>query len=303
MIIKIILKLTKLIYLIPLLVRSELSLIYAKKRNMVGLTFAYFGRQLGYNLLKKFSRLGISYVLTPVNIVRYFEFPFVWSCLPKPIYNCLDIGSPRLFSQRYPEAHILMINPDLNDISQTTEIISNIHLKNITAKCAGVDSLSFTQAKFDCIWSISVIEHIADTYDDKFAIRSMYDSLNDGGVLIITVPVDRVFWNEYREYDYFGMQRQRIRGKYFFQRWYDKSAIWERLVASIGQEPRIVRWFGETVPGSFINHQDRWMRHGYNCTVDDPIEIMDHYRDFPTWEEMPGMGVCGLMFEKNNSNN
>ena len=295
-------KLNKLVSLIPQIVRSKLSLRYANKRNMTGVTFGYFGRQLGYNLLRKFSRLGISYVLTPVNIVRYFEFPFVWSCLPKPMHHCLDIGSPRLFSlyvaQKYPEARILMINPDANDMSQTTEIISKIHLGNITAECAGVDTLLFRQEKFDCIWSISVIEHIAETHDDKFAIRSMYDSLNAGGVLIITVPVDRVFWNEYREYDYYGMQSQTISGKYFFQRWYDKNAIWERLVDTIGLEPRMVRWFGETEPGSFVNHQERWMRQGHNCTVDDPQEITDHYRDFPSWEEMPGKGVCGLMFEK-----
>ena len=60
----------------------------------------------------------------------------------------------------------------------------------------------------------------------------------------------------------------------------------------------MVRWFGETEPGSFVNHQERWMRQGHNCTVDDPQEITDHYRDFPSWEEMPGKGVCGLMFEK-----
>lgn len=299
---KIISKLTKLVYLIPQIVRSKLALRYAKKQHMAGWTFGYFGRQLGYNLLKKFSRLGISYVLTPVNIVRYFEFPFAWSCLPKAMHHCLDIGSPRLFSlyvaQKYPEARILMINPDLNDISQTAEIICQIHLENIKTECAEVDKLSLKDEKFDCIWSISVIEHIADKYDDKFAIRAMYDSLNEGGVLIITVPVDRVFWNEYREFDYYGMHDQTTRGKYFFQRWYDKNAIWERLVAAIGQEPRVVRWFGETEPGSFVNHQERWMRQGHNCTVDDPKEITDHYRDFPSWEEMPGMGVCGLMFEK-----
>jgi hypothetical protein len=126
----------------------------------------------------------------------------------------------------------------------------------------------------------------------------MYDSLSDGGRLIITVPVDRAFWTEYRDHDYYGTQDQKIKGKFFFQNIYDKNAIWERLVAPIGREPEGVRWFGETLPGRFAEYQQRWMRDGYNCTVNDPREITDYYREFSSWEEMPGIGVCGLMFKK-----
>jgi hypothetical protein len=126
----------------------------------------------------------------------------------------------------------------------------------------------------------------------------MYNALSEGGRLIITIPVDRTFWKEYRDHDNYGTQGQKIKGKYFFQNFYDKNAVWERLVAPIGREPAVVRWFGETVPGRFAEYHQRWMRYGHNCTVNDPREITDYYREFSSWEEMPGIGVCGLMFEK-----
>ena len=69
-------------------------------------------------------------------------------------------------------------------------------------------------------------------------------------------------------------------------------------VAPTGQEPVLVRWFGETVKGRFAEYERRWMREGYNCVVDDPREIADFYREFSTWKDMPGKGVCGLTMIK-----
>jgi len=48
-------------------------------------------------------------------------------------------------------------------------------------------------------------------------------------------------------------------------------------------------------------NEKRWMRDGLAGTVEDAREIVDHYREFRNWEEMPGMGVCGLMIEKTSS--
>lgn len=88
------------------------------------------------------------------------------------------------------------------------------------------------------------------------------------------------------------------RDQYFFQHFYDKAAIWQRLLKPIGREPSVIRWFGEISPGRFKQYVQRWMREGYACTVEDPREIADNFQEYETWEEMPGMGVCGLMIEK-----
>jgi hypothetical protein len=127
----------------------------------------------------------------------------------------------------------------------------------------------------------------------------MYDALKEGGTLILTVPVDRRFWSEYRDKDYYGTQgRSAERGKYFFQHFYDKAAIQERLLFSIEQQPKIMRWFGETSPGRFHEYIQSWIREGYDCIVEDPREIVGNYREFASWEEMPGVGVCGLAIKK-----
>ena len=115
----------------------------------------------------------------------------------------------------------------------------------------------------------------------------------------MTVPVDRHFWDEYRDVDQYGSQGKPLsNGKYFFQHFYDKTAIWDRLLSPIGQEPSIIRWFGETSQGRFHNYIQCWMREGYDYIVGDPREIVNNYQEFSSWEEMPGVGVCGLAIDK-----
>jgi len=194
-----------------------------------------------------------------------------------------------------------MINPDVKDISETGAIISKLGINSIRVACRGVHVLSHQTETYDCIWSISVIEHICGGYDDRYAVKLMYDSLNSNGRLILTVPVGREFRNEWRDSNCYGTHGSQSGGKYFFQRFYDKAAIWGRLLSPIGKEPTVVRWFGETSAGRFSEYEQRWMREGYKCTVEDPREIADNYQEFATWEEMPGMGVCGLMVEKTRS--
>jgi hypothetical protein len=245
---------------------------------------------------------GLNYLLNPVSIVRYFEFPFVLSCLPARYDTCLDVSSPRLFSlyvaSRNPAVCVTILNPDGEDLATTQAVVLRLGLSNVVTRCGGVSPLAGDQRCYDCIWSISVIEHIAGGHDDGSAVRLLYERLNPGGRLILTVPVDRAFTIEYRDQDNYGTQPREADGRYFFARHYDRRAIWERLLMPLGREPSIVRWFGETAPGIFTNYTRRWMTQGLHCVVEDPREIVDHYREFGRWEDMPGAGVCGLMIEK-----
>jgi hypothetical protein len=115
--------------------------------------------------------------------------------------------------------------------------------------------------------------------------------------LIITVPVDRQYWIEYRDQDYYGTQREE-QGRYFFQRFYDFQAIQERLLAPIGQQSTQIRWFGEIEEGHFHEYIQRWLKDGIDSIVDDPREMVDHYQEFERWQDMPGAGVCGIVVDK-----
>lgn len=291
--------------LLRLYALSRAASRYAAARGAPGLEFYHYGSQLGRRLLGKGSRAGIRYMLAPVSIVRYFEFPFALSCLPECPGHFLDVSSPKLFSLYVAEKgltrSILMINPDPGDASETAAMTSRLRINNVRVQRHGVDMLANQRDTYDCIWSISVIEHIAGEYDDSYAIKLMYDSLKDGGRLILTVPVDREFLVEYRDQDYYGTQPSQTGGENFFQRVYDKAAIWKRLLSPIEKEPSVVRWFGETTPGRYREYEKRWVSEGLSHTIEDPREIADYYQEFSSWEEMPGMGVCGLMIQKEKS--
>ncbi len=293
----------KILSLLTLYRRAINASIYASGRGLSGIEFNHFGRNIGWHLVRKVRRDGIDYLLNPVSSVRYFEFPFTLSCLPKNLGNCLDVSSPRLFSLYAAKnglaKNILMINPDHDDITRTSRIASNLGINNISIRQCSVHDIIKLGKTFDCIWTISVIEHISGEYDDQDAIKILYSALNPGGRLILTIPVDRVFWNEYRSHDYYGLQKQESgQGNYFFQRFYDKQAIQDRLLSPIGKQPTKISWFGEITPGRFQSYIARWIREGYHCVVEDPREIVDNYRYYSCWEEMPGMGICGLMVQK-----
>lgn len=290
------------LYFLKLYFRALASTGYARRRGLSGIEFARFGRRLGFRMLLRRARPSISYLMAPVSSTRYFEFPFAYECLPDDPRKCLDVSSPSLFSfyvaRAKPSAEIRMINPDRTDCGHTQSVLSRLGPQNLHLEALDLRSALSDGKTYDCIWSLSVVEHIAGEYDDRYAVRAIYEALEPGGRMILTVPVDRLFWDEHRERDAYGTQESQADGHYFFQRYYTEAAIRERLLAPIGREPTRVRWFGETVQGRFAEYERRWMREGYDCVVDDPREFVDFYREYSTWKEMPGKGVCGLMIEK-----
>ena len=126
----------------------------------------------------------------------------------------------------------------------------------------------------------------------------MYDHLRPGGRLIVTVPVDRRYRVERRERAEYGFGQPDETGQVFFQHVYDEDALEAHLLSALPIRPARIGWFGELTPGRFAAYERRWQHDGLNCTVDDPREFSDHYREFDSWQAMPGFGVCGLMWEK-----
>jgi SAM-dependent methyltransferase len=274
---------------------------YALARNLPGLVFDQFGRKAGKKLFPRSPRAAIIYLINPMSATRYFEFEFAFNFLPKTPQRCLDVSSPRLFSlyvaARQPETHVSVINPDLADLSVTSQLASAFDLSNISVESCAIDRVS-CDGGFDCIWSLSVIEHIAGAYDDRAAIGMMYNLLVPGGRLILTFPVDREYRLEYRDHDDYGTQPIAEGGKVFFQRNYDAHAIEERLISVVKQSPSVMRWFGEDRPRSWARHEERCNRLGLRGSVLDPKEIADNWREWESWEVMPGWGVCGMVIDK-----
>lgn len=266
--------------------------------------FAIFGRNLGLRLLKRGITHGVtSLLVAPVSIVRYFEFDFVVSQIPPMSGNLLDVSSPRLcalfVAAVRPAVSIRMMNPDTEDADATRTIISRLGISNVTVASDSVSVLADQAPNYDCVWSISVVEHIEGTNGDTDAMRLMYAALRPGGRLIVTVPVDRRFWVEYRDRDYYGVHlQQNASGEYFFQRLYDEQHVRSRLIEPLGVEPTSLSWFGERVAGTFQGYVRRWIEGGLRETVDDPRRVVDDYTAYDSWHDMPGFGVCGIVIDK-----
>ncbi len=282
----------------PLLVAKGLVASY-RAGQIVGREFSKFGRKLGLQLLARGNRNGATYFASPVSITRYFEFPFAAEYVPINARECLDLSSPNLLSFFLATRRgfdISVFNPDARDASRTARIAAALKIRNINVQTAAVDKLRDLRSRFDCIWSISVIEHISGEYDDRDAIRWMFDALKPGGRLIITTVVARSFQNHYRQQDAYGVQEKMADGTYFFERHYDRQALEERLF-SVAQ-PTIVRWFGENTPGRFFSYCEDWIKRGLQCTVNDPLEISRYWQEYKSWESMPGVGIVGFVIDK-----
>jgi SAM-dependent methyltransferase len=287
--------------LVRLLGRAMIAALAGWIRGAPGQRFGVFGRVVGLRAVIARRAGGSDLLLTPVNIVRYWEFPFALRHLPRNARSFLDVGSPRLLSlyvaSRQRSARLRVINPDVRDAEETAGLATMLGLTNVGVDTVFVAALAGDPRRYDAIWSISVVEHMAGD-GDREAMALMYDALAPGGRLLVTVPVDRRAWAEFRDSDIYGLGLPREPEGYFFQRWYDEASVRGRLIDPIGPDRVSVEWFGERVPGRFAAYEREWIRRGHARTVDDPLEIARGYRSFAGWAEMPGQGVCGIAIEK-----
>ena len=293
--------------LIWLYARGLAAARYGNAHQVVGMNMDRYGRRLGRRLLfsgnRGVLRDAVWLLINPVSITRYFEFPFVLECLPEAPGRWLDVSSPRLLSLYVADHNLAetleVINPDRRDLSATDAIVKQLGCSGVQCASNYLHEAVRNAPEFDCIWSISVIEHISGAYSDCEAFQMMYEALKPGGRLIVTVPVDRTFYEEFRDRDVYSLDTPAQADKSFlFQRVYDEQALYSRLLRPIGRRPSIMRWFGETAGGRYRQYEQRWIAEGMPWAVDDPREIGQHYREYSSWKEMPGMGVCGMMIVK-----
>lgn len=284
-----------------LLARSLAATRYAALKAAPGIEFAAFGRSLGLRALAMADRSALELLLTPVSIVRYWEFPFALRHLPQSPGRCLDISSPRLFSfyvaSRRRPTTLRILNPDHRDVSVTRHLTTRLGIRVDAVEPRPVAAIKGENEQYDSIWSISVIEHIPKDGDTE-AMRLMYKSLAPGGTLIVTVPVDKRPWDEFRSGDVYALGVEPGPEGIFFQRWYDEPSIGRRLLEPLGPIDVQLEWFGERVAGRFAEYEKDWIRRGRERTVDDPREIADWYASYGAWGDMPGQGVCGIVLRK-----
>lgn len=276
----------------------------ANKSDYPGKEFLKFGCNLGIKLFGKHKE-AFNLALTPVSIVRYFEYEFSAKSL-FPINNnskVLDVSSPYLFGFFASEKFNIdykYINPDKRDADNVQSIVKLSKVKGTySASVEDATRLQYPNNTFDQIISISVIEHINNN-GDSLAIKEMWRVLKPGGKLVLTFPVKKDFYEEYRSNDVYQLDSDSKDGKYFFQRFYDEKELNDRLLNKISNftitDKEI---FGEKQAGFFSEYEKRWLSVKHFETVKDPYYIATQFKYFNSIDELPGIGVLGITLLKN----
>lgn len=274
------------------------------KQLLPGKDFFLFGRRVAYRLLSQGS-LSPKLLLNPVSIVRYFEYDFALrNFLTKSTKRnyILDISSPYLFGFYLAssfEGEYNYRNPDSNDLNLVKKYSSKLKFSmNYTAETADATKLTFSDNSFSHIISISVIEHINGNGDSE-AIREMWRVLKSNGLLILTFPVAKVFKEEFSDKDIYGLNVQKIKEKFFFQRIYDEKSINERLLNKISDFTILSKEiFGECELGFYNSYSKRWEKNGYRETVKDPYYISKYFKKLDSFNQIKDSAVIGITLRK-----
>lgn len=127
----------------------------------------------------------LAHLLCPVDSVRYTEFAYLFRQLrARDIRPCriLDVSSPFILAYIFSEA-ATVIKSDIN-MAEAKNIRESATL---SFRQEDATRLTFADASFDLVYSISVIEHIHGDYGR--AVGEMMRVLRPGGYLYLTFPV------------------------------------------------------------------------------------------------------------------
>lgn len=173
---------------------------------------------------------------------RVLEFAYTLDRLPKrKKLKILDISSPKILSfylaRKYGH-QVTAIDIWDEEIEFWKEILGRIDSRrNMAARIELLiedgTCLSLENESFDCVYSVSSIEHFDDSGDTK-ALREISRVLKKGGIAVITVPYDENGHEVFKGEDVY--HKKFTSEPVFYERWYDKDLLQERLLRDSGLE-------------------------------------------------------------------
>jgi SAM-dependent methyltransferase len=193
-------------------------------------------------------------IANPLSYPRYMEYQLAVDALG-PLHGCrvLDVGSPKLPALLVARDETCeLYATDIREYftAPTAEFLTRMGLgdrlgRGVHLEVQDARHLSYANASFDRVYSISVLEHIPDS-GDSVAIREIARVLKPGGILTLTVPFcARGYYEEHVDGDVY--ERRAEQGGTFYQRHYNLEALVERLVQPSGLILDDMRFFGEPV--------------------------------------------------------
>jgi SAM-dependent methyltransferase len=215
------------------------------------------------SLPSRHPRDAAARIVNPLSYPRFMEYQLAMRDMQKLDHGrVLDIGSPKLpvlLLARH--ARFELYATDVRDyfVDPTRLFISRAGLghrldRDLHLEVQDGRHLTYADAWFDWVYSISVFEHIPDDGDSQ-AIADVYRVLRPGGVATLTVPFRAVgYYEEFVKGDVY--ERRGTGGPTFYQRHYDMDALQRRLIGPSHMRLTGMTFFGE--PG--LQFEQYWNR-------------------------------------------
>jgi SAM-dependent methyltransferase len=236
----------------------------------------------------------------PIDSVRYFEFDFMWEALSRlHVRHYLDVSSPRLlpviFLRSHPDTNGELVNPDETDLRATETLVT---ASEFDSRCGlrncRIEHAPFAPGWFDAVTSISVIEHIPDC---RNAIHTLWELLQPGGTLLLSVPCAAVAEEEHINRDFYGLQTPDGNGFFFHQYKFDQALLEERIYRVTGPPARLAI-FGEKRAGTLLGWLcRRWTGQKYPLWK-EPYAMAREFQYYEALSDLPGDGVIAMEFVK-----
>lgn len=248
------------------------------------------------------NRYGL--IAAPLDSFRYFEFDFFWQSVTArtSLGDYLDVSSPRLFSWRVlalgKSRRSVISNPDKRDLEVTAQLLKADGLMDrCELRCLPVSELDDPPGTFDTVACISVLEHIAVDEAPR-ALTKMWSLVKPGGGrLLLSVPCAKEGFEEYIDWNEYGLLPIGRDGYVFGQRFYDQAMLAEQIYSVLGQASRKAI-FGEKAVGTFMrNRSDKLQKLNYPFWR-EPLIMATQYRFFDDVDSLPGVGVIAFEFVK-----
>lgn len=242
-------------------------------------------------------------LVSPMDTFRYFEFDFFWKVVTEQgsLGAYLDVSSPRMFSWRViasgRTSRAVILNPDTKDLAVTKQLFNAARIgERCEFKGDLIEDLKELPESFDTVTCISVLEHIPCDAS-IMALQTMWKLVKPGGRLLLSVPCAAQAFEEFINFNEYGLLHTTSDGYVFGQRFYDEQLV-AKLIFSVVGKPLRMAVFGEKKEGSFVLDRARKFSDADYPFWREPWMMTTQYQYFQRIESMPGLGVVAFEFVK-----
>jgi hypothetical protein len=169
--------------------------------------------------------------------------------------------------------------------------LSRVEFKNLDAA-----SLRLCRRSYDVVTSLSVLEHIPGE-GDRQAFESLWESVAPGGTLVVTVPCARRGFEEFIDYNEYGLLQENDSGFVFGQRFYDADML--NALSGLRRQNRArARYTAKSKAVSSSRTAMRTAGHGIPARGANLPSLLVRFDAFRALEDLPGIGVIAMRFER-----